>query len=89
VKHLDPANRISQGCEDLQRYNVLLVLTEDEKSGREVDRLVTRAIASVLAEPIVVQPSDAVRLNPVERFGRYRLNYMRVVVFTGEYRKAL
>lgn len=85
-KHLDEKNKIEKACEGHERYNVLLFVTEKDESKVEVERIVGKEIGNRVRAPVFFT-SDSIKLNPVKGTNPCAplWNYMRVVVFSGQF----
>ncbi len=89
-KHFDPANGIKDACDSHERFNVLFLVIKDDESKVAVESTVGTEIDRILRTPVFFT-SDSIKLNGVRTTNPNAQfwNYMRVVVFSGQYAGAI
>jgi hypothetical protein len=83
-KHFDPRHAIKNACDSHERFNVLFLVLKDDEPKASVEGVVEKEIGALLRVPVFFT-SDSIKLNRVGHPFAHLWNYMRVVVFTGQF----
>jgi len=86
AKHFNPENGIKDCCEDHERYNALLFISNSNDSKDVIEGKIMKQIGDLI-RPSEFVISHSIKLNRLKNTSRLSesWNHMRVVVFSGEY----